>query len=153
MTVLGLRCSNHDYAHAILKGTRTAPNVIVTGEKAFPKNYVKPQLLKWFMQEIEDLVRNQAVTAIAMKGPEGFSARGRPFVERIEIEAIVFLLGANIGIKPVLKKVKSTIAKDLGLKGKAKYLDTKLNTSVLSGFDSYTDKVKEAILAAWSTLS
>jgi len=52
----------------------------------------------------------------------------------------------------IFKKVKSTIAKDLGLKGRGHYLRTELDTSVIPGFAGKPDKEKEAILAAWSEL-
>ena len=64
----------------------------------------------------------------------------------------IFLLSAKLGINEIESKVKSTIAKDLGLKGKGKYLDTKLDTSCIDNFDKFPKKEQEAILVAWSCL-
>ena len=52
----------------------------------------------------------------------------------------------------IFRKVKSTIAKDLGLKGRGHYLQTELDTSVIPGFGSKSEKEKDAILAGWSEL-
>jgi hypothetical protein len=51
----------------------------------------------------------------------------------------------------VYRKTKPTIAKDLGLKGKGKYLDT-LDCSVFPDYDNEKEKIKEAILVAWSCI-
>jgi hypothetical protein len=48
--------------------------------------------------------------------------------------------------------MSSTISKDLGLKGKGKYLKTKLDTSPIKDFENYAQKVQEAILVAWSCI-
>ena len=152
MRVLGLRCSNRDYHYVILEGTRKVPVLVNQGHAAFPKGFAKPQLLKWFLQELEDLVKRQSIEAISMRGAEGLAARGKPFVERIEIEGIVFLVGAQLGIKPVVKKVMATVAKDLGFKGKAHYVKTSLDTSLIPNYDDYPQKIQEAILAGWSEL-
>jgi hypothetical protein len=85
-----------------------------------------------------------------MKRFEGHS-RGRSFEERVEYEAAVYLACARCGLTTACKKVKSTIAKDLGLKGRAHYLET-LNTCVIPSFSNYTDKEQEAVLCAWSDL-
>lgn len=105
------------------------------------------------MHEIDDMIKNYSVNHVTMKGSEGIAARGKPFVERVEMEAIVYLVGANHGIRKIPKKVKSTVAKDFGLKGKAHYLNTDLDTSLINSFSSYSPKVQEAILVAWSELS
>lgn len=77
--------------------------------------------------------------------------RGKAFVERTENEAIVYLAAANHGVKFVSKKTKATIAKDLGLKGNAKSLETDLDYSSIGGFEAESATIKEAILVAWST--
>ncbi len=116
-----------------------------------PKGFAKAPRLKWMCHEMTDLCRKYNVDAVCMKGSEGLAARGSAFVERTEMEAIVFYAANELGIKPVFKKVKSTIAKDLGQKGKAKYLLT-MDTSAfpeLAGMDGTT---QEAALAAWSAM-
>jgi hypothetical protein len=62
------------------------------------------------------------------------------------------LAGGARGMRAVFKKVKSTIAKDLGQKGRSKYL-ANLDTSWAPTFDGFSDKEKEAIQAAWSELT
>ena len=92
--------------------------------------------------EVEKIVMNKSEAKI----------RGNIYEDRVEHEAMVYLAASNQGIKPVFKKVKSSIAKDLGLKGRARYLDTSLNTSSIIDFDNYSDKSQDAILAGWSKL-
>jgi hypothetical protein len=64
---------------------------------------------------------------------------------------MVFYAGAELGIKPIHKKVKSQIAKGLGQKGNAKYLE-RVDKSVIDAFDGLSPKLQEAVLAAWSEL-
>jgi hypothetical protein len=71
---------------------------------------------------------------------------------RIENEAMIFLAAESFGIKQIVRKTKPTIAKDLGLKGKGKYLSTHLDTIIFPTFDKETIKLQEAILAAWSSM-
>jgi hypothetical protein len=151
MNILGLRCSNKDYSLSVVCGSKGSPILVKTCSVAYPKGYAKPQGLKWFLQEIEDLLKKHSISAIVMKGFEGRS-RGTTFVERIEHEAIVFLSGANLGIKRIHRKVKSTIAKDMGMKGKGHYLETQLDKSAIPTFSQLPDKEQEATLAAWSEL-
>jgi hypothetical protein len=151
MKILGLRCSNADYSFAILSGTLAAPVLEASGTISAPKGYSKPQLLKWFFQELQGLHARYAPKCIVMKGSEGMAARGGSFVERVELEAMVFYAGAELGIKPIHKKVKSQIAKGLGQKGNAKYLE-RVDKSVIDAFDGLSPKLQEAVLAAWSEL-
>jgi hypothetical protein len=151
MSVLGIRCSNHGYSFAIIDGTKTQPKLIASSSVNAPKGFAKPAQLKWMCQEISDLAKKYSISSICMKGSEGLASRGAAFVDRVEMEAMVFVTGCELGIKRVLKKVKSTIAKDLGQKGKAKYLK-KLDTSMLLGFADLDEKEQEAVLAGWSNL-
>lgn len=150
---LGLRCSNNDYTFVILKGDASCPSIMDKGCVSFPKGFNRPHELKWFYQEIEGLIYKHKIRSITIKGAEGMAARDKSFVSRIENEAVVYLAGFNNGIKKISKKVKSTMAKDLGLKGKAKYLATKLDCSVFPTFNDETPKMQEAILAAWSDIT
>ena len=68
------------------------------------------------------------------------------------ILAMVYFAAQNKGIKDISKKVKGSIAKSLGLKGRAKYLKTSLDTTLIENFDSYSDKAHDAIYAGWSKL-
>src|SRR5581483_8291999 len=151
MPALGLRCSNKDYSYCILDGTRSQPMVIKTATVNYPNGYAKPQSLKWFLQELHELIAKNTISIVVIKGFEGMT-RGASFTERIEHESMVFLACANVGLKRAFRKIKSTIAKDLGMKGRARYLDTQVDKTVIPGFDKYSDKVREAILAAWSEL-
>jgi len=151
MNVLGIRCSNKDYTFAVLTGTKVKPKVIECETIAYPTGFPKPQNLKWLLQEIDGLVRKHNVKKIVMKRFES-RFRDKRYEERIECESIVYLVAANCGIKAVFKKPKSTIAKDLGLKGRARYLSISLDTSLISGYTSYSEKAKESILAGWSEL-
>jgi hypothetical protein len=151
MNVLGIRCSNKDFTYAVMTGSKKAPSVQQCAPVAVPKNFSRPRALHWMVQEVEQLISRYDVQKVVMKGSEG-RTRGRTYAERVELEAAVYIAGGKNGMSGIFKKVKSTIAKDLGLKGRAHYLDTSLDTSVITGFDSRSDKEKDAILAGWSEL-
>lgn len=149
--ILGLRCSSKDYAFAVLDGTRAKPTLVVSGLVAFPKGFSRVQSVHWFYQELLTILNAHPCTLIVVKGFEGMS-RDRFFVERVEHESAAYLAASHRGIKSVLRKVKSTIAKDLGLKGRARYLSTTLDTSLIVDYDTLAEKTQDAILAAWSGL-
>ena len=151
MRILGLRCSNTGYSLAVLSGDINAPLLEAHDTVTVPKGYAKPQALKWFFQEIQDLCGKFSFDGIVLKGAEGQATRDKAFVERIEMEAMVFYAGAQLGIKPVLRKVKSQLAKGLGLKGRAKYLEG-FDKSAVSDYADLPKHVQEALLAAWSEL-
>lgn len=151
MEVLGVRCSSREYSFVVLSGNRQCPQIKEKGRVLFPKTISRPQELKWFMLEIETILKKYNITLISIKGTEGMASRGKPFVARVENEAAIYIAAANNGIKMVYKKVGSTIAKDLGLKGKAKYLVTKLDTSPIPKFNELHKNMQEAILVAWSS--
>ena len=71
---------------------------------------------------------------------------------RLHNEAIILMVAESNGIKQASKKTNATIAKDLGLKGRPKYLKTQLDTSIIDEYDSYNSKIQEAILAGWSSM-
>lgn len=150
---MGLRCGSSEFAYAILSGTKDVPIVEKSERICFPDGYSKAHSLKWFYQELSDKVTLAAPRAITLKGAEALANRNAAFVERIEYETIAFLVAADHGIKRVSKKVKSTIAKNMGFKGKGKYLATKLDTSKIQDFDKMCVIVQEALLAAWSELN
>jgi hypothetical protein len=87
---------------------------------------------------------------VVIKRFEGL-AKGTAYEDRVEHEAAVFLACDSCGISGVFKKVKSTIAKNLGCKGRAHYLLT-LNTSLIPNYSQYTEKEQDSILAGWSEL-
>ena len=152
MSILGIRCSNKDFSYVVMSGSKKTPVIIVYGSLAYPKSLVRPRSLLWFTQEVEQLIKKHSAQGIVMKKFEGRS-RGGPFEERVEYEAAVYLASARCGVMAVYKKVKSTIAKDLGLKGRARYLETELDISVIPKFSNFTDKEQEAVLCAWSQLT
>ena len=150
--VLGLRCSNADYSFAVLDGSKSHPRIVEKGSVRFPHTYSRARQMGWFKQEIEDRRKHHSISALAIKGAEGIASRGKAFVERIENEAAAILAAVARGIGKVPRKTKSTIAKDLGLKGRAGYLATALDTSVIAGFNDLPVKEQEAVLVAWSEL-
>jgi hypothetical protein len=152
MTTVGFRCSNKDYTYALIEGTKEKPSITVCDTIAFPVGYSKPQSLSWFIKEIKDIIENHEINGIAIKADEGMAGRSSAYETRVEHEAMIYLACADSGIKSVLKKRKNTIAKDLGLKGKGKYLNTKLDVSVIPNYADYSDKQKDAILVGWSML-
>ncbi|HLN32629.1 MAG TPA: hypothetical protein VK395_33175 [Gemmataceae bacterium] len=151
MNVLGVRCSNKDFTYAVLSGTKKSPVQETLYAVAFPKGYAKPQSLRWLLLEIDGLITKHQIKSIVIKSSEGMT-RGKAFADRVQHEAAVQIAGATRGLKAVFEKVKSTMAKDLGQKGRAHYL-AQLDTSNFPDYDSHSEKEQEAILAAWSGLT
>ena len=150
--ILGIRCSNTDYSFALLKGKKHAPQLQNVKTASFPKGYTRPSSLRWFFQEIEDyFAKHAGIVECIIKGAEPMAQKGSAYSERVEHESMILLTAANSGIN-ASRKVKATIAKNLGLTGRAKALVEDLDSSVLTGYDSYSAKEQEAILAAWSGL-
>lgn len=150
---LGLRCSNSDYTFAILSGSLANPVCEKYGTVAFPKNYSEMQKVKWFYQEITQLINSNGISNIGIKRTELLAQRGNEFIERVMFEGIVFLVAADLGVSFIESRVNSTIAKHLGLKGRASYVKTKLNHSHFTGFDKLTPKIQDAIHVGWSVIS
>lgn len=151
MNVLGIRCSNRDFTYVVMSGTKSIPQIKSQKAIMLPKNYSKPRALHWFVQEIEHLIEKHKIDVIVIKGFEG-RTRGKTYEERFELETAAFIAAGKNGINAVFKKVKSTIAKDLGLKGRGHYLKTHLDTSAIPDYSQKSDKEKEAILVGWSEL-
>ena len=151
MKKLGIRCSNIDYAYVVLEGARSSPQVVEKNMIPFPKGYSRSENLKLFYQEIKQILKRLEIDTITMKGAEALATRDKSYVARVENEAMVFLVAADHGVENVSRKIKATIAKDLGLKGKAKYI-AQLDTSVFPTYAEESTKMQEAILAAWSSL-
>jgi hypothetical protein len=148
--ILGIRCSNKDYSFAVVHGTKDTPKLVASDTIPLPKGFSKPHSLKWLYQEAEALLDKHDISKIVVKRFEG-RTRGTIFENRVENETAFMLAGANRGMKAIFKKVKSTIAKDLGQKGRAKYL-ANLSTESIPEFGHLQDKVQEAVMAARSEL-
>ncbi|MEL6949082.1 MAG: hypothetical protein AAGM16_02990 [Pseudomonadota bacterium] len=149
--ILGLRFSNTDYTWAVVSGTIAAPTIAASGCAKMPKGLHRPQSLSWFCQEIDLLISQNKCTQICIKKTEPMASKGNSYEARVEHETTAYIAAANHGIKAVYKKVNATIAKDLGLKGKGKYLKT-FDTSMISDFEKRTSKEQDAIIVAWSNL-
>lgn len=150
--VLGLRCSNTDYHFVILGGTKKAPLLESRGCVGYPTGVKKPLALKWMVDETRDRLQKGNIDRVVIKAPEPLARPTGSLIERIEFEAAVLVACGQFGLRAAFKKVKSTIAKELGLKGKGKYLLT-FDTSAIKDFGSFPEKTQEAILAAWTELA
>lgn len=151
MRVLGIRCSNGDFTYAVVTGGRDSPIVEDVSIVHVPKGYRHQQALDWLYLEIEHLISHHRIEIVVLKRFEGLRRNGA-FETRAEFEGVITLASHRSGSIPVFKKVGRTIAKDLGLKGVARYLKTTLDTSPIPGFDAYSDKEKDAVLCGWSEL-
>jgi len=152
MKIVGIRCSNTDFSCAVLDGTQDAPQLLSCATTGFPKGYEEHSLLHWFYQEIAGVLTANTPDGMAIKAAETMVKRSSSLELRIRIEGIALMAAAEAGCSNVVRKVKSTIAKDLGMKGKAKYLQTQFDPSAISGFEDFKEKEQEAILVAWSSL-
>jgi hypothetical protein len=151
MIALGIRCSNKDLTYAVSSGTRNKPNIQTVETLTVPKGFKEPESIDWVYREATGIIAKHGIDIIVIKKFEGKS-RGQAFSDRVSLEAAVMLSAWHSGQIPIFKKVKSTIAKDLGFKGRARYLSTQLDTSVVQGYDDFDAKSKDAILAAWSEI-
>jgi len=152
VSVLGIRCSNSDYTFAVMTGTKESPRLVDNKTLPYPKGFSKPESLNWLLKEIEGLIAKYSIEKIVMNRFEG-NRRVKTYEDRLEHEAMIYLAAFNQRVKSSSKKVKSSIAKDLGLKGRAHYLNTSLDTSLVKDFDHKSPKSKDAILAGWSELT
>ncbi len=152
MKIVGIRCSNTDFAWAILEGTQDVPQLMSCRLTSYPKGYDEHFLLHWFYQEISGILSANTLDGIAIKGAETMVKRSSALELRIRIEGIALMAAAEVGCSLASRKVKPSIAKDLGMKGKAKYLETQFDSSAIAGFEDFKAKEQEAILVAWSSL-
>jgi hypothetical protein len=152
MSTMGIRCSNTDYAYCILLGDSNSPQIKVVTHVAYPANFKEAETLKWLYQELQGILDKHSVIRVGIKRAETNVKRSNSLESRIQAEAMVLLAAIQSGCSSIERKVSATIAKDFGFKGKAKYLETKLDTSAIPKFDSYSGKEKDAILAAWSCM-
>lgn len=150
MVVLGIRCSHTDITYAAVSGTKTAPDLLATETVSFPKGYPRPQLLKWVLQETDTMIRKHSIEGVVVKVYEG-RKKGNDYELRVEAEGAVAIAAADNGIRAFWKKRKNTMAKDLGQKGRARYIEM-LDTSSMPDFPSLSDKKQDATISAWSSL-
>lgn len=153
MITLGLRCGTKEFSYSVVKGTADVPELLEVLTIKYPTGYTDPLKLKWFYQEIDGLIKKYEVKAIGIKSTEPVAMKGLTFGDRVEVESMVLLLAANHGIKYIKKKVNRTIAKDFGLKGKGKYLETGIDYSKIPEYKDKSKTQQEAILVSWSMLS
>lgn len=153
MKVIGFRCGSSEFSYAVLEGDKANPRIIVKDTVSFPKNYSRPQVLKWLYQEMQQIFTSNDPNAIVLKRTEGSAPRGKSFVERVENEAIVLLMASQKNVYNITGKVKSTIAKNLGFKGRARYLKGIFIGSPISEVENSAENIKDAVMAAWSELS
>ena len=152
MVLLAIRSSSSDFGYAILTGTQNNPVLIKSDTIQFPKGYSHPDGIHWFKQEIEEISRPYEIEKWVIKGTEPMAMKGKAYVKRIEYEAMIQLCAAEKGNPNVIRKVKSTIAKDLGLPGKPKSLITDLDQTKFPELDGKPEKEWEAMIAGWSEL-
>jgi hypothetical protein len=150
MTVIGVRCSHKSVAFAVVSGTLAEPTLQECRSLPFPKAISWPQTLSWVYAETDALFKSYRPSLSVIKRFEGRS-KGNTYEQRVECEGVVTLAASANAVKTVLKRPKSSIAKCLGVKGRAKYLQT-LDTSSVSSFASQSEHEQDAILAAWSGL-
>lgn len=152
MKSIGIRCTLTDFSFSIVEGKLDYFDLVTTGRIKYPNGYKHIELLKWFYQEIGELLKKYDVKAIGVKGTEAMAMKGKSFGDRMELEGMIFLQASELGIKYAIRKVNATIAKDIGLKGKAKYLATGFDYSAITEYDSMSKNLQEATQAALSML-
>jgi hypothetical protein len=149
---MGFRVTPDTIIYSILDGNKQNPAIKSTNQIKLPKGYKRIDSLKWLYNEMILLFKTENAELIAIKETEAPARHGNKYIERVENETVIILAGSLTNIKNYYKKVKSTIAKDLTGKGKSKYLETKLETSILPDFSKLSQNQQEAVLVAWSVL-
>jgi len=152
MNILGIRCSSKDFSFSVINGKQDSPNIIESGTIKFPTGYNDAEKLNWFYQEIGGLIKKHSVGGIGIKGTEPMGMKGKNYGARMQTEGMIYLQATQNGIKYIKRKVKSTIAKDFGLKGKGKYLTTKVDYSQIVDYDKKNQNTQESIQVALSML-
>jgi hypothetical protein len=147
---IGLRFTNKGFAFAVLEGARRAPNLIASSEVDCPKGFKACETAKWVKHELDAIFAKYKPNYVCIKAFEGRS-KGSIYEERVRLEGVAHYCASQLGLKDLARKRKATIAKDLGLKGRARYLAT-LDTSPIAHFNDFGSLVQEAILVAWSDL-
>ncbi|SMD46368.1 hypothetical protein SAMN00777080_5053 [Aquiflexum balticum DSM 16537] len=153
MNILGIRCSSKEFSFAIIAGKQDSSKLLESGTIAFPKGYSDSDCLKWFYQEIGGLIAKHKIGGIGVKGAEPMAMKGKAYGARMEKEGMIFLQASQNGIKYAKRKVKGTIAKDLGLKGKGKYIETKADFSSIPEYEKSNGNIQEAIQIGVSMLN
>ena len=152
MNILGIRCSSKDFSFSVVNGKQDNPNLKDSGTIKFPTGYNDAERLKWFYQEIGGLIIKYNINGIGVKGVEPMAMKGKSYGERMQTEGMIYLQAAKAGIKYIKRKVKSTIAKDFGFKGKGKYLATKADYSKIVDYEKKNTNTQESIQVALSML-
>ncbi len=152
MKILGLRCSNSDYTYVILEGERKAATILVAETVKYPKNQKRPDILVWFLLEIEKIINSHKPDGILIKRAELRPGVTDADIERIETEGIAILAARRKAISYVVAKRKRTIAKDIGYKGTSEDFEKAFrdNAVDLSCIKNDSEKIKDAILVARS---
>ncbi len=150
MKMIGFRCSNSDYTYAVIEITEDGAKIDDAKTVPFPKNFCHADILKWLYLEIERLLKDNKPRGIMIKRSEAMASKGKPFITRVECEAIIFLLASMLNIKYVAGKTKATILKDLGYKGKSKYFKTAVADFSFDEIIRPSDKIIEAVMVAKS---
>lgn len=152
MKILGIRCSNTDFTYSVIEKDKHNPKAVhETASKKFPKGYGTAEVANWLHQEIEGIVEQHHINAIGIKGAEPMGMKGKNYGLRMEKEGIIISAAAQKGIKFITRKTKGAIAKDLGQKGRSKYI-ANLDTSWITNFEKQNAKTQESILVAWSMI-
>jgi hypothetical protein len=147
---VGLRFSNKGFAFAVIEGTRTGPTLVKSSFVQCPKAFKACEIAKWAKHELDSIFNKYKPNFVCIKSFEGRS-KGNAYEERVRLEGIAHFCAGELGLRDIARKRKSTIAKDLGLKGRARYLST-FDTSAIPTFDELDALVQEAALVAWSDL-
>jgi hypothetical protein len=150
MTILGIRCSPKEFSYSVIEGNQRVHKLIHSCRIKFPNGYSHSELLKWFYHEIAEILKKHEISAVGVKGTEALGMKGKSYGERMELEGMIFLQASMSGIKYAKRKVSGTIAKDLGLKGKGKYLEDGFDYSAISNFKEMSDHLQEATQVALS---
>lgn len=153
MNILGLRCSPSEFCYVVLKGSKEDWELVIQKKLKLPTGYTRPELIRWFSQEIASIIKEHKISDIGIKGTEAMRMKGKAYGERMELEAMIYLNAAESGIINVYRKVNATIAKDLGFKGKGKYLAEGVDYSNIDDYEKMSSQLQEAVQVGLSMFS
>jgi hypothetical protein len=86
MQVLGIRCSLKDFSFAVMKGSQKDSSLIDSGAIKYPTGYNEADKMKWFYQEIGELLTKYKINGIGIKGVEPLAMKGKDYGDRMQLD-------------------------------------------------------------------
>lgn len=153
MISLGFRFTNREFTYIGIEGSFSNPTLLFAHTIKLPKDFSRPMALDWLHKELTSIISKHRIATISIKGMEPFANKNSlASVNRIENEALAFLVAAQKGIESVERIIDTNVAAKLRLEKKNKR--TQAYEICQEKFErEMDDNTKDAVLAAWIKLT